>query len=112
MFSFEFRILPMIFGVATKCRDPILRREAIRIMLSAHWKEGIWDSLLCGKTATWMMNIEEEGMDEDGNIPEQFRCFDEKFDLNVPGRIAVVRCQQNLSAPVAGRVEKRKIIKW
>jgi hypothetical protein len=101
----------MLYGVATKCRDPILRREAIALMLSSHWKEGIWDSILCGRTATWIMDMEEKGMDDDGFIPESSRCFGEVFDLDMPRGTAVVRCQQNVSDP-AGSTERKVTINW
>jgi hypothetical protein len=81
-------------------------------MLSSHWKEGIWDSALCGRTAKWMMDMEEEGMDENGFIPEYSRCFGETYDLNMPRKTAIVRCMQNVSEPIGGSIERTTTIKW
>lgn len=82
-------------------------------MLSAHWREGIWDSFLGGKMATWIMEMEEEGMDEDGFIPETARCFGETFALDMATKTASVRCWQNvMEEKGAGCVERKTTIKW
>lgn len=61
-FSFEAGFIPPLHFTATKCRDPIIRRKAIDILSSTSRQEGMWDSLLCGRIATWLMNCEEEGL--------------------------------------------------
>ena len=61
-FALDLGIVPPLFVVATKCRDRKLRREAIRLLMSSPRREGMWDSILCSKVATWIMEIEEEGM--------------------------------------------------
>lgn len=38
----------------------ILRRQAISLLLSALRQEGFWDSVLCGKVAQWIVDIEAE----------------------------------------------------
>ena len=61
-FALDLGIVPPLFVVATKCRDRKLRREAIRLLLSSPRREGMWDSILCGKAAGWIMEVEEEGL--------------------------------------------------
>jgi hypothetical protein len=61
-FALDLGIVPPLFVVATKCRDRKLRREAIRLLMSSPRREGMWDSILCGKVAGWIMEVEEEGM--------------------------------------------------
>lgn len=61
-FALDLGIVPPLFVVATKCRDRKLRRDAIRLLLSSPRREGMWDSILSGKVAEWIMYIEEEGM--------------------------------------------------
>lgn len=58
----------------------------------------------------WIMEMEEDGMDEDGFIPEDNRCFGETFALNTAIRTAEVRCWQNVEG--GGCVERRTSIKW
>jgi len=61
-FALDLGIVAPLFVVATKCRDRKLRREAIRLLMSSPRREGMWDSILCGKVGQWMMEVEEEGM--------------------------------------------------
>jgi hypothetical protein len=55
--------------VAMKCRDPLLRREAIRLLASKPRREGVLDSVFTAKVHLWLVGIEEEGM-QDGIMPE------------------------------------------
>jgi hypothetical protein len=61
-FALDLGIVPPLFVVATKCRDRKVRREAIRLLLSSPRREGMWDSILSGRVAQWIMEIEEEGL--------------------------------------------------
>jgi hypothetical protein len=61
-FSIEFGIVAPLFVVATQCRDRMLRRQAIQLLMSQPRREGMWDSKLCGTVAQWIMEVEEEGM--------------------------------------------------
>lgn len=61
-FALDLGIVPPLFVVATKCRDRKLRREAIRLLMSSPRREGMWDSVLCGKVGRWIMEVEEEDM--------------------------------------------------
>ncbi|KAK0117374.1 hypothetical protein ONS96_013204 [Cadophora gregata f. sp. sojae] len=94
-FTHEVRAIAPLFLVATKCRSPTLRREAISLLLSTHRREWMYDSLLAGKIGEWMMGIEEEGMDEYGCIPESARAWGECVTLDLQRRRALVRCRQN-----------------
>jgi hypothetical protein len=80
------------------------------LMLSAHFREGIWDSFVAGKMATWIMEMEEEGMDKEGFIPEEWRCWGETFSLDWVSQTASVRCWQGILGH--GAVEQTKIIEW
>ncbi|RDW88439.1 hypothetical protein BP6252_00471 [Coleophoma cylindrospora] len=61
-FALDLGIVPPLFVVATKCRDRKLRREAIRLLVSSPRREGMWDSILSGRAALWIMEIEEEDL--------------------------------------------------
>jgi hypothetical protein len=50
-FTLDLEIIPPLFIVATKCRDRKLRREAIRLLMSSPRREGLWDSIFCGRAA-------------------------------------------------------------
>jgi len=68
--------------VATKCRDPELRREAIRLLIDRPRREGFFDSVMVATICQWVVDIEEEGM-VNGFIPEEARVrkIGAKFDL-------------------------------
>lgn len=73
VFTFELGIIPPLHLAAMKCREPRLRRQAIALLLSTPRREGCWDGVLLGKVDAWIMQIEEEGMDEFGFIPDTSR---------------------------------------
>jgi hypothetical protein len=61
-FSFEIGVIPPLHFTAMKCRDPIIRREAIKLLFSSPRQEGMWDSVLCGRIGTWLTSCEEDGL--------------------------------------------------
>jgi hypothetical protein len=72
-FFFEVAIVGPIHMTALKCRDPQIRRQAISLLQTYPRREGSWDGLLLAKLDTWIMQLEESGMDELGFIPEGSR---------------------------------------
>ncbi|KAJ9606207.1 hypothetical protein H2200_009168 [Cladophialophora chaetospira] len=52
------------------CRDPIIRRQAIRLLYRYRRQEGVWSSLACGSTTEHILMLEEE------NISSVRTCFD------------------------------------
>ncbi|CEJ81016.1 hypothetical protein VHEMI01168 [[Torrubiella] hemipterigena] len=58
-FAADLGIVPPLFVVATKCRDPRLRRQAIQLLRSSARREGMWDSELTAKIGEWCMQVEE-----------------------------------------------------
>lgn len=59
IFSLEPSLLAPLFFVATRCRHPGVRREAISLLFSCPRKEGLWDNFSAAKRAQIMMEIEE-----------------------------------------------------
>lgn len=60
-FYLEIGILPALFFLCAKCRDPAVRRRAIDIMKRSHIQEGIWNSAMAVKVAQRVMALEERG---------------------------------------------------
>lgn len=58
-FSADLGIVPPLFVVATKCRDHVLRRQAIQLLKSSSRREGMWDSELAARIGVWIAGIEE-----------------------------------------------------
>ncbi|TQN68335.1 Aspercryptin biosynthesis cluster-specific transcription regulator atnN [Colletotrichum shisoi] len=59
-FSADLGIVPPLFVVATKCRHPVIRRQAIQLLKSSARREGMWDSELTARIGQWVASIEEE----------------------------------------------------
>lgn len=71
-FSADLGIVPPLYVVATKCRDPVIRRRAIQLLRSSSRREGMWDSQLSGLIGEWVASIEEEPLPgEEAPSPEQ-----------------------------------------
>jgi Fungal Zn(2)-Cys(6) binuclear cluster domain len=62
LFEFDFGMIAPLFMIASHCRDPTLRRKAIRLMRYLHRTEGAWDTCSAGKIAESIMEIEERGL--------------------------------------------------
>jgi hypothetical protein len=91
-FLFDFQCIMPLYIVGRKCRDPVVRREAIALLLCQSWREGVWDSLLAGKISKWIMEIEEEGIQDDGFVPEWSRIRGAEVNFDLKERSAQVRC--------------------
>ncbi|KKY27451.1 putative transcription factor cys6 [Phaeomoniella chlamydospora] len=64
-FSLELGTTVPLFTVATKCRDPLLRRRSIMLLRNPR-QEGLWYSPAASKVAERIMQIEEGS----GNVKE------------------------------------------
>lgn len=49
IFTFDLQSVWPLDTVAKKCRDPLVRREAIRLLVCIPRRDGIWYSLLATK---------------------------------------------------------------
>lgn len=61
-FSFDIGIISPIYLVASRCRDPNLRKEATQMLLTSLRREGFWLSHVTGMVAREVVEIEEEGL--------------------------------------------------
>ncbi|KAK1055264.1 hypothetical protein LTR12_015276 [Friedmanniomyces endolithicus] len=60
-FSVEQGYIDGSFLVATRCRDPVVRRRAIEVLRRLPRQEGIWQSAGAAAVAQCWMEVEEEG---------------------------------------------------
>lgn len=91
--------------MAIKCRDRTIRREAVQLLLSKVWREGVWDSILAGRMASAVIEIEEHDVKGDF-IPNEKRVKGTKMKFDLQKREGHVTC-----FVVSGEVEKRTI-RW
>jgi hypothetical protein len=92
LFSMDFGCVYALNWVAQKCRDPIVRREAIGLLAKRPRREGMWDSVLCAKICWWIVQIEEQGMAE-GFVPEESRARNVGIRHDFDNHQATVWCQ-------------------
>jgi hypothetical protein len=60
-FVFDSSMAVSLSLVATKCRDHVVRRRAINLLLAHPRREGFWDITGRASVATCLMKKEEEG---------------------------------------------------
>ena len=75
-FSFGIGVIPTLFYVAVMCRDPLIRRKAIRLMAGVGVQDGVWNSVLTAKVAERYVEIEEAdiyNVSSCGDVPEEAR---------------------------------------
>ncbi|XXG99325.1 hypothetical protein Hte_005662 [Hypoxylon texense] len=58
-FTLEMVLIPAVYIVGAKCRDPLLRREIISILRQHPRREGVWDSITAARILERAMQIEE-----------------------------------------------------
>ncbi|KAL7905196.1 hypothetical protein GGI35DRAFT_141732 [Trichoderma velutinum] len=58
-FHMDTGVIPILFAIVTRCRDPFIRRRAIKLMTWNQMQEGLWNSSLVAKAAQRLMSLEE-----------------------------------------------------
>ncbi|KAF3006893.1 hypothetical protein E8E13_011096 [Curvularia kusanoi] len=65
-FTFVTSFVPAMFNFAIRCRCPVTRREAVKILASDIPREGLWDPAQYRKVAERVIEIEESEVDDRG----------------------------------------------
>jgi hypothetical protein len=58
-FTMDLGINGPVFNVATMCRDPVIRRKAVRVLRAASRQEGCYNSHICAVVAEYAIAVEE-----------------------------------------------------
>ncbi|KAI9808183.1 MAG: hypothetical protein M1825_004640 [Sarcosagium campestre] len=88
-FTLDAGIISPLFVIAGTCRDPRIRRKAIRLMRSSPRKEGVWDGMLAARVAERIVSLEEGGLGQVcscRDVPEWARLSDVDVKFNAEGR--------------------------
>lgn len=96
MLHFGTGLIMFLFYAATRCRDSTLRREAIAILREYQFRNGVWDSLVAAEVANWVADLEEEGRDKEGLVPERARVRMHTLKATVDGGVVNVECLQGV----------------
>ena len=92
-FSLDRNIIAPMYATAHRCRDPIIRREAVAILYAASRQEGVWNSTLTARVAERLIGIEEEGLGSvtcAQDVPEWSRIADVEVKFDQYNRIATI----------------------
>jgi hypothetical protein len=81
VFCFDAGIMSSLRLVCRLCRHPKVRRDAIALMRRVGATEGLFNASMLADISEWVMNYEEEGMDENGWIPESERVKDVEMTM-------------------------------
>lgn len=75
VFHTELGIVSAVISIAGKCRDPLIRRSAIALLLAGTFQEGVWSSVLAARVARRIVVMEEAGRDvhSPADIPQDAR---------------------------------------
>lgn len=92
-FTCAFRVVFPLDLVAKKCRDPVIRREAIQLLLAKPRRELFWDSFTAAKVCLWVVKIEEEGMVGD-YVSEEMRVRNIGVTFSTDEQKLFISCKQ------------------
>ena len=59
LFAFDIGVIPALYSVIVKCRDPFVRREALGLLERYPRREGVWDSVATAGLGKWVIGLEE-----------------------------------------------------
>ncbi|GJC97855.1 C6 zinc finger domain protein [Colletotrichum higginsianum] len=62
-FTPEIGIVPVLYIIGVKCRQPVVRREVLRILRQRPIREAVWDSIYAARVVERAIEIEEDGGD-------------------------------------------------
>jgi hypothetical protein len=117
-FWIDIGITPQLFVVVTRCRDPSIRRQAIRL-LEDWYIEGSWDPKLVAQIGLFMMEVEEEGLaDVDcgpgntGVIPEKARAVLSQISEDPRRGRALMQCVLKRGGVDGSPVWREKYVEW
>lgn len=111
VYHFDSGFIPPLFLVATKCRDRALRRKAIALLYSSPLREGVFDSICCGKMADWIVAVEEEGIEE-GDIPDHRRLRIRRSNISLPKRRVQLQVTQYRTVEDTEPEWKETVLTW
>ena len=115
LFSLDLGFVTPVFFCAIRCRDPHIRRRAIRVLGSHLRHEGIWESTVAAAIATKWMQLEEEGLGEVESaeqIPESKRIAVLDTQVNVEQSTARLKFTTSTSLLAMDEEYRHEDLHW
>ena len=114
-FTLDVGIVESLYDVAHRCRDPLIRRRAIRLLYAYPRQEGMWDGVLAARVAERIVEIEESGLGvvrTCADVPDWARTSEACPIFDPEHRKAILCYQRAASAERNFRAPVREVIQW
>jgi hypothetical protein len=92
-YQFDLGIIPALYLVASRCCERSVRGEAIELLQSMEYREGVWDSGAVASISEWLRSV-DEGERDSGELPEEMKAVLTSVECNLVRRWARLRCAQ------------------
>ena len=113
--ALDLGVIEPLYDTARRCRDPGIRRRAIRVLGTNPCQQGLFDGVLAARVAERAMKIEEAGLVDirtAADVSDQCRLSGVLATFR-PGRQAVVRYARiENSCPLLVRRSFEEVIEW
>jgi hypothetical protein len=109
-FLVDLGLVAPLFTLLLRCRDPVLRRRAIKVLESWH-VECWWDPLMIIAIGRFIMDVEEEDM-VGGFIPESSRAILTAKRHCPPQREFLLQCVQRTGELDGALKWTDRIVRW
>jgi len=92
--AFDMGILPHLYLVSSRCRHPLLRRQALRLLRQGPRQEGIWHRDMLASIAQRVINMEERNCDgaQSAEIPASARLTVINATIDSARRTVILHC--------------------
>ena len=107
-FAIDMNCIAPLFSIASWCRDPILRREAVALLQRSHNQQGLFDAMIASRVCRRLIEIEEQGLGEVtccADVPERARLSGLKVQFDAEGRVGALAYRKKPGA-LASKAKK------
>lgn len=114
IFTLNLGIVGPLYHIAMQCRDPHIRRRAIRVLYTWHRREGVRDSVLAARAAEAIMIAEEDGqiIHTCSDIPAWRRITAVVIDYQLDKKSCAIRYRRRVCAANPMTMTIEKIVHW
>ncbi|KAM0495817.1 hypothetical protein ACHAP8_007722 [Fusarium lateritium] len=92
-FTQDVAIIPILYIIGAKCRDPVVRRDVLRILRRQPLREAVWDSTAAARAVERIVEIEESkdggglrGTMEEIEVSQRVECVSWEQVINSHSR--------------------------
>lgn len=91
-FLYEHGVIPSLYLVGYKCREPIVRRQAHSLLACIRRKEGVWESDLMAKVVEHIIAVEESNrvVRTSSDVPNEARVWREHIQAGGSSKLPKV----------------------